>query len=63
MHRNSGPQTGNLFVLISSVEFQRGDAFTWFQKFLGMTRQTDIKSQNACGLSDGRTYYTVTQAI
>ena len=38
------PQTGNVFVLISSVGVQCRDAFIRFQKFPWMNRQTDIKS-------------------
>ena len=53
------PQTGNVFVFISSVGFHRRDAFIRYQKGLRATKQTDIKSQKARkrlnGRTDGRT--------
>ena len=50
------PQTGNIFVLISSVDVQRSNAFIRVQKGPWMTRQTDIKSQKARRRTDGQTY-------
>ena len=43
------PQTGNLFVLISSVGVQHRDELIQVQKGPWTTRQTDIKSQKARG--------------
>ena len=40
-----GPQTGNVFLLISSVRFQHRDAFILVQKGLWKTIQRDIKSK------------------
>ena len=59
MHRD----TGNVFVLISSVGVQRHDAIIQVPKGPRTTRQTDIKLQKARGGPDGQTYYTVTQGI
>ena len=39
------PQTGNIFVLISSVGVQHCDAFIRFQKFPRMTSQTHTKKK------------------
>ena len=50
------PQTGNVFVLISSVGVQYHNAFIWVQKIQWATRQTDIKSQTARRQPDGWTY-------
>ena len=49
-------QTGNVFVLISSAGVQHCDAFIRVQKFLRMTRKTDIKSQKARRLLNGRKF-------
>ena len=49
------PQTGNVFVLISSVGVQCHDAFFLVQKGPRTNSQTDIKSQKACGQPDRRT--------
>ena len=49
------PQNVNLFVFISSLGFQRRDAFIRFQKFPKKTRQTDIKSQKSRGQPDRQT--------
>ena len=61
------PQTRNVFVLISSVVFQRRNTFIRFQKGPRMTRQTDIKPQKSRGLmygqTDVQTYHTATQGI
>ena len=50
------PQTGNIFVLISSVDVQLSNAFIRVQKGTWMTSQTDIKSQKARRQTDGQTY-------
>ena len=46
------PQTGNVFVLISSVDVQHCDAFIRFQKGPQIIRQTNIKSQKDRGRTD-----------
>ena len=49
------PQTVNAFVFISSVGVQSYGVFIRAQTFPRRTRQTDIKSQKACGQLDGQT--------
>ena len=50
------PQTENMFVLISSVGFQRCDAFIQVQKGPRTTIQKDIKSKNSYRRPDVHTY-------
>ena len=49
-------QTGNVFVLISSMGVQHCNAFIQVQKVQQTTRETDIKLQKSCGWPDRKTY-------